>query len=374
LGKTIFYPPTVCWSREFQRPHQIMRLMAQRGWTVFWGSPRLEDKELTELERNIFLVHDWRRWLKSVDYQVDVLYWTHPRQAEFPDLSRVACHVSYFESLDEFPEWDAHEPLALSMADVVSVVSDYLMRKQAKRHPRVFMSRNAADPSAFSGGGIQIPSEYRKLERPIAGLVGVIAQWIDLEILEAVSKVCTVVHVGTIWGDTPKGEIPPSVHLLGYKGYSALAPYYKGLDVGLVPFKLSKIGVASCPIKTYEYLAAGLPVVSTPLPESLVLAPFVVCAERGSFPREVLKAAKSKNPYAALNRAAFASQNSWSSRVDEIERQIKMAWGPRRTLASRAGLPEPREPKTPVGRAPEPPGQQRVGRRDPALPRHRSRT
>jgi glycosyltransferase involved in cell wall biosynthesis len=59
----------------------------------------------------------------------------------------------------------------------------------------------------------------------------------------------------------------PNVHLLGQKPYSALPGYCRGFDVGIIPFRINELTVRANPLKLREYLAAGLPVVSTALPE-----------------------------------------------------------------------------------------------------------
>src|SRR6185295_8836829 len=59
----------------------------------------------------------------------------------------------------------------------------------------------------------------------------------------------------------------PNLRLLGQKPYATLPAYCRGMDVGIIPFRRSALTVRANPLKLREYLAAGLPVVSTPLPE-----------------------------------------------------------------------------------------------------------
>jgi glycosyltransferase involved in cell wall biosynthesis len=114
------------------------------------------------------------------------------------------------------------------------------------------------------------------------------------------------------------------VHLLGGKPVAALPGYLKALDVALIPYKLNELSRNIFPLKLYEYLAAGLPVVAAALPE---LAPFAdvvsLAAQPADYPtlvREVL-ATDTVGQHEA--RAAFAAENSWDRRVEEISALVE---------------------------------------------------
>jgi len=110
------------------------------------------------------------------------------------------------------------------------------------------------------------------IPHPILGFFGLIRDWVDLDLLAEVAKRRPRWHIVLI-GDADSGvnlatyRDVPNMHFLGRRPYASLPAYCKCFDVGLIPFKINDLTKAVNPIKLREYLAAGLPVVSTPLPE-----------------------------------------------------------------------------------------------------------
>jgi glycosyltransferase involved in cell wall biosynthesis len=120
----------------------------------------------------------------------------------------------------------------------------------------------------------------------------------------------------------------PNIFLLGVKPYSLLPYYLSCMDVCLIPFTINKLTLAANPVKLYEYLAAGKPVVSTELPEVLINASEVASIAKNDvdFIRKVECAVHaSKDPQEksrVLKRITFAKENSWQKRVEGIEKVI----------------------------------------------------
>src|SRR6185503_18370282 len=81
----------------------------------------------------------------------------------------------------------------------------------------------------------------------------------------------SIVMLGKCTMDVSRLEKYSNVHLLGRKPYADLPQYCKGFDVALIPFPISEVTLNANPLKAREYLAAGLPVVSTKIPEVEVL-------------------------------------------------------------------------------------------------------
>ena len=99
------------------------------------------------------------------------------------------------------------------------------------------------------------------------------------------------------------------------------------MDVALIPYKLNELTRNIFPLKLYEYLAAGLPVVAAALPE---LAPFAdrvsLAAKPGDYPGLIREALASDSPEARAARSAFAATNSWDARVEEISGLVESNW------------------------------------------------
>jgi len=106
---------------------------------------------------------------------------------------------------------------------------------------------------------------------PIVGYVGTIDSRVDIELLEAAARgipEATFVFVGPAHADVGRLRALPNVRLLGRRPYELLPRYLKGFDACVLPFRLTPLTIAGCPIKLYDYLAAGKTVVATDIPEA----------------------------------------------------------------------------------------------------------
>ena len=115
-----------------------------------------------------------------------------------------------------------------------------------------------------------VAEDIRPIPSPILGFFGLIHEWIDLGLLEKVAQAhpeWSIVIIGRVSVDVSRLKVYKNVHFLGQKPYSRLIQYCKKFDIGLIPFHLNELTLNVNPIKLREYLAAGIPVVSTPLPE-----------------------------------------------------------------------------------------------------------
>jgi hypothetical protein len=122
--------------------------------------------------------------------------------------------------------------------------------------------------------------------------------------------------LGKATTDTSALEQIPNVQLFGRKSYASLPGYCKGFDVALLPFQINELTLNANPLKVREYLAAGLPVVSTAIPEVEVLDLCRIGHDRDSFIREVELALQDSGPSVA--RSESIRSESWEARVDEL--------------------------------------------------------
>ena len=115
----------------------------------------------------------------------------------------------------------------------------------------------------------------------MVGYVGEVADWFDTELILRLARrqpEWSIVLVGPATADARDALAGANVHVLGRRPYSELPRYLAGFDCGLIPFRASPLTAAVSPVKLYEYLAAGKPVVSTPLPTVLPFAREVLVA------------------------------------------------------------------------------------------------
>ena len=159
-------------------------------------------------------------------------------------------------------------------ADLVVVSSDRLLKSKLPLNANTHLVRHGVDFEHFRRAldvSTETHAEMANLPRPILGYFGLIAaDWIDLPLLVAVAKrfpQASLVMLGKVTMDVSELSKLPNVHLLGRKPYADLPAYAKAFDVALIPFPISEATLNSNPLKAREYLAAGLPVISTRIPE-----------------------------------------------------------------------------------------------------------
>jgi glycosyltransferase involved in cell wall biosynthesis len=218
------------------------------------------------------------------------------------------------------------EEQLLRRADLVIVSADRLYQTKAHLNPRTILVRHGVDFDHFRRAvepATVVPPEIADLPRPVIGFFGLIADWVDLELMAHVAERFpqgSLVLLGRAMTDTSALERLPNVHLLGRKPYEALPAYCKGFDVALMPFRINELTLNANPLKVREYLAAGLQVVSTAIPEVEVLGLCRIGRDRESFVREVEAALADPGPSVARSEAIRSE--SWEARLDDIRRYL----------------------------------------------------
>jgi glycosyltransferase involved in cell wall biosynthesis len=184
-----------------------------------------------------------------------------------------------------------------------------------------------ADVASYEGIDRLSPAADVDLPAPIAGFIGHINERINLELLEAVAlRGRSMLLIGprkaayepARWNALLKRS---NVRWLGPRRYEELPAYLKAIDVGLVPYGDSAFNRGSFPLKTFEYLAGGRPVVATSLPATRWLATDLVTMadEPTAFADAVDKWLFEPRTKAAMDaRRAFAGRHSWAQRAKQI--------------------------------------------------------
>src|SRR5205807_2407795 len=126
--------------------------------------------------------------------------------------------------------------------------------------------------------------------------------------------------LGKITMDVSALQALPNVHLLGRKPYESLPAYCKGFDVALIPFPINNVTLHSNPLKAREYLAAGLPVVSTAIPEVQVLEQCRIGNDAEEFVSQIRAALADGGP--KQWRGEAVRNESWAARLDDIRHHL----------------------------------------------------
>jgi hypothetical protein len=132
------------------------------------------------------------------------------------------------------------------------------------------------------------------------------------------------VLVGKVQVDIERFCTVPNMHFLGQRPHAELPHYSRGFDVAVIPHKINELTRHMNPIKLREYLAAGLPVVASPLPEVRTFAPEVRVAEGVDGWLEALETAiRDRSPAADRGRSSVVADEDWSVRVRRIRRILE---------------------------------------------------
>ena len=181
------------------------------------------------------------------------------------------------------------------------------------------MALNARDPEYdhFAAPQQQQPPPFaKKAGRPVVGYYGAIADWFDADLvadLAARRPDWDFVLVGsTFTADTARLSGLANVSMPGEKPYAEIPRWLGGFDVALLPFKRVPLTESTNPVKAYEILAAGKPLVSVPLPEVAALGDLVrLASDAAEFERQVSAALAERDPRVVEKRKAFARDNTW---------------------------------------------------------------
>ena len=222
-------------------------------------------------------------------------------------------------------------------ADLVITSAEPLYEHKKTLARNVQIVRHGVDLEHFAQAlspALDIPIEVANLARPVIGFWGLIADWVDVAMIAALAKAnptFSYVLLGKISTDVSALTALPNVHLLGVKSYDALPAYARAFDLAILPFVENRLTANANPLKLREYLAAGLPVVATALPEVVRIT--AAASVPMGLREEARIAAWDKAILAALatgagpskERAAKMASEGWDARVAEMLAHVEQA-------------------------------------------------
>ncbi|HJQ98957.1 MAG TPA: glycosyltransferase [Candidatus Polarisedimenticolaceae bacterium] len=281
---------------------------------------------------NASVLSAWLKWqLKRLRMTRPILWSFMPNVSGL--VGRLGERMVVYHCVDDYAEFagvsrDSIRRLEADLvrrADVVLTSSEQLRDERLTLNPRTHFVTHGVDVEHFGRAldpATPVPEELRHLPRPVVGFFGLIAEWVDVALIRAMADRhpdWSIVLVGRASTDLSSIEGRPNVRLLGRKPYAALPAYCRGFDAGIVPFTMTDLTVRANPLKLREYLAAGLPVASTPLPEVLRYGSLVETGRSDhEFVAAVERALARRSPAAMKARVDAMRAESWEARVEEI--------------------------------------------------------
>ena len=209
-------------------------------------------------------------------------------------------------------------------ADLVVTTAAALQEAKKPLNPNTILVSHGVDHEHFSralSDNRPVPDDIARIPHPRLGFFGLIRDWVDLDLLHEVARLRPDWHI-VMLGDSTIDLTPyrtiPGMHFLGRKPYADLPEYCRQFDVGLIPFKINELTRAVNPIKLREYLAAGLPVVSTPLPEVKPYEDRVGIAEGPTEFVRAVETALQESPEQRLGRSTAMASETWPAKLCRI--------------------------------------------------------
>lgn len=260
--------------------------------------------------------------------------------AAAPVVDRLGASLVVYHCVDEFSEFKGAgnaiatlERQLVARSDLVVCASQPLLEAKRPLHPSVHLLRHGVDHRHFAQSvrpELAVHPLVRDLPKPVLAFVGLIAEWVDQELLAAVADHFahgTLLVVGHANVEAKVLSRRKNVVFTGRRPYTELPSILRGVDVSLVAFRENELARNSNPLKAREYLAAGLPVVSTPIPEIERLG---LC-HIASGPRDFIAAiegALAAGAGPSELRSAAIRHESWESRWTELEALIRESLRP----------------------------------------------
>jgi GT2 family glycosyltransferase/glycosyltransferase involved in cell wall biosynthesis/Tfp pilus assembly protein PilF len=358
-GRDLIWLGVIDWHFRIQRPQHLATHLADTGARVFYVSIGFEPADENGRFRIIDSPHPgvfeirlrlWSDTSESIyrglgeaavgelhlalDELIEALGLHAPVVlVEHPAWRKVACGVPgatvVYDCLDLATGFNnvakslaASEAAILSGADLVIAASRPLADHVSQQRPSILI-RNAAEVDFFA----RAASDRVAGARPVIGYFGAIAEWFDIGWIER----CATARpdwefrlIGHTEGcDTSRAATLPNVRFYGEIPYQELPPLLREFDVAIIPFKIVELTRCTNPVKLYEYMAAGKPVVASAIPEVIEATDLVYIADDSSSFADRIEAALAEDtPALRARRQAWAREHTWASRAGQLTQAL----------------------------------------------------
>lgn len=287
------------WDFVFQRPQQLLSRFAKNFKILFIEEPIFQqgcedhltskvyiegitiivpyiDESKQEQERNISLRNLIATALKDTDISESIFWYYNPMA--FPLTAQYQPKLVIYDCMDELSAFkfapaniSYHEEQLMSKADIMFTGGKSLYNAKKDKHPDIYAFPSSIDKNHFGSARhiTEQPADQAEIKGPKLGFFGVIDERFDIELIREVANAkpdWQFILIGPVVKIDP-APLPRSsnIHYLGSKSYQELPAYIAGWDIALIPFQLNESTRYISPTKTPEYLAAGVPVISSPI-------------------------------------------------------------------------------------------------------------
>lgn len=340
-GKRIFvFPTPSCpWGYMFQRPQQLARALSEAGYPViylvdtsFAENPDWIVRGLRHWEKNIYLFNDGLNGRLLNIFAPNSIVWQYwPHQTPFAKFMKLSGAQVIYDVIDhlstfaQYPHIIQDHKYSVESADLVLASADYIKNEIKLRYNReTLLVPNGVVMDDFSHPKIQLWNRMDKLRKKhevLVGYYGAISNWMDFELLQYCAERFPSWGFLIVGERYPKIKLPKSrnIYYWGRQNYERLPYLLKNVDVTIIPFLINNITLHTSPVKAFEYMAGGKPIVSTELPEVKKYPPILIATSKETFADllEVgLNKASDKDYIHTITECA--SENTWNKRVQIV--------------------------------------------------------
>ena len=332
----IIFPPGLEWHiKIFQRPHHLALAFARQGALVFY----LQRQDV-EVENDFQLIEE-RMYLCNVPTEafyflhnpfLYILTWNEQFVVGFKSPQIIYDYVDEINIFDgKYAQLSRAHTKLVREARLVVTTAERLYQKVLPFRSDAILCPNGVDYNYFSSIKHSIvdlpPSDFAPViatGKPVVGYYGSLAFWLDYNLLielALIRKDLSFVLIGPDRDNSLPAKLLsiPNVYWFGAKDYTELTHYLRYFDIGIIPFKLNEITHSASPLKLFEYMAGGKPVVITPMQESMRYDGVIVANNPGDFSQKIDQALKLKtDPDYLLRIDNTAQKSTWEVRARQI--------------------------------------------------------
>lgn len=340
----IIFAPIVDWNIPlFQRPQHIALNMSRNGYLYFYCTNNDYDniygfKKVNDCE-NLYITDQYNLLRKISREKIFHVYAQDINiTSQFIEKALSKNNLILYEYIDAL-----HEDLSTSKDDVferhiqvlknekciVIATADKLYNEvKHYRNKNMALVTNGVEYEHFRKKQALLPDEMKKVvdkNKPIVGYYGALAKWFDYElIIELAIKRPNyeIVLIGWNYDNSMNDyslDSYDNITIIGPIDYKVLPNYAYWFDISTIPFKINEITESTSPIKVFEYMALGHPIVTSDLPECRKYKSVIVAENKTDFITKIDQALLLKNDPAykeLINKEAL--ENTWEAKAKVI--------------------------------------------------------